>query len=242
MERLQKVIAQSGVCSRRKAEELIKEGKVRVNSHVVSELGVKVNSDDIIEVEGKRLKLEKKEYYILNKPKSVISSTKDQFDRLSVVDLIPSKSRIFPIGRLDYDTTGLLLLTNDGEFANLLMHPSSKIEKTYVVVLDGILNLGQIKALEQGVKIDGVMTLPAKLKLISKDEKKNTSKVKITIFEGKNHQVKKMFNAVGLNVKKLHRESYSEFDLNGLASGDYRKIKQEDIEELKRIIKDKKRK
>lgn len=242
MERLQKVIAQSGVCSRRKAEELIKEGKVRVNSHVVSELGVKLSPSDIIEVNGKRLKLEKKEYYILNKPKGVISSTKDQFDRLSVVDLIPSKNRLFPIGRLDYDTTGLLLLTNDGEFANLLMHPSSKVEKTYIVALDGILNINQIKALENGVKIDGVMTLPAKLKLVSKDEKKNTSKVKITIFEGKNHQVKKMFNAVGLNVKKLHRESYSEFDLNGLASGDYRKIKLEDIEELKRIIKDKKRK
>lgn len=240
MERLQKMIAQSGVCSRRKAEELIVDNKVKVNGEVVNTLGTKVGFDDIIEVNGKRLKLEKKEYFILNKPKEVISSTKDQFDRTSVVDLIPTaKTRIFPIGRLDYDTTGLIILTNDGELANLMMHPSSRIEKSYVAVVKGSLSKKAIMALEKGVEIDGYKTRPAKVKILEKDDKRDIHKIRITISEGKNHQVKKMCAAVGLDVKKLHRDRYSEFDLNNLPSGEYRKIKTSDIEELKYIIKNK---
>ena len=229
MERLQKVIANSGICSRRKAEELIKEGRVKVNNIIVRELGVKVSSKDKIKVDDKELSKENKVYYLLNKPRGVITSVNDEKSRKTVVDLIPCRERIYPVGRLDYDTTGVLLLTNDGDFANILMHPNDKVEKVYVVKVRGIIKGDSINELKSGVVIDGVKTEKAKVKLRRTDYKSNTSFLTVTIHEGRNHQVKKMFEAVGFPVLKLKREREFIFDLSGLKSGEYRKLTPKEV-------------
>ena len=229
MERLQKVIAQSGVTSRRKAEELITSGKVKVNGNIVTELGTKVSSKDKIEVNNQIIEKEPKEYYILNKPRGYITSTSDEHHRKTVIDLIPTKARIYPVGRLDYDTTGLLLLTNDGEFANILMHPSEKVEKVYMAKLNGIIKGEQINKLKNGVKIDGVVVKASRVKLKKVNEKNNTCMVQITIHEGKNHQVKKMFESVGYMVEKLKREKVAFFNLKDLQSGEYRKLTPKEV-------------
>lgn len=225
MERLQKVIANLGYCSRRHAEELIKEGKVLVNGQVITELGTKVKSSDSISVEGNILDNNKNyEYYLLNKPRGVVTTTNDEFGRKTVLDLVISSNRIYPVGRLDYDTTGVLLLTNDGNLANKLMHPSSNIEKTYIAKIEGVMNPTSIMKLKKGVVIDGYKTRPAKVKVKSIDKKMNKSIVQITITEGKNHQVKNMFEAVGHKVLKLKREKYAIFDVEDLKVGEYRKL------------------
>ncbi len=229
MERLQKVVANSGICSRRKAEELIKEGRVKVNNIVVKELGVKVSSKDKIKVDDKELSKENKVYYLLNKPRGVITSVNDEKRRKTVVDLIPCRERIYPVGRLDYDTTGVLLLTNDGDFANILMHPNDKVEKVYVVKVRGIIKGDSINELKRGVVIDGVKMEQAKVKLKRTDYKSNTSFLTVTIHEGRNHQVKKMFETVGFPVLKLKREREFIFDLSGLKSGEYRKLTPKEV-------------
>lgn len=232
MERLQKIIALSGYCSRRKAEELIKRGLVKVNGEVVSELGVKAAPSDQISVEGNVLEKELKEYILLYKPRGVVSTTNDEHKRKTVVDLIDSSNRLYPIGRLDYDTTGLIILTNDGEFANLIMHPKNKIEKVYVAKINGILNAPTMAKLKSGVIIDGVKTAPAKLKILDFDKAKGYSIVQLIIHEGKNHQVKKMFEAVGFTVIKLKRESVSFLTLAGLSPGEYRRLNPKEIKKL----------
>lgn len=232
MMRLQKAIAQSGVCSRRKAEELIKEGKVKVNNKVVTELGSKVSGADEIRVNDKIIRNDRLEYYVLYKPKSVISSTSDEKGRTTVIDLIKSKARLYPIGRLDYDTTGIIMISNDGAFANLMMHPANKIEKTYIVYLDGVITPEQLRKLEQGVIVDGRKTARAKAKILNKDLEYQNSKIRLTINEGRNHQVKKMIEAVGLQVKRLHRETYGIIDLKGLVPGMYRELKKNEVEQL----------
>lgn len=238
MERLQKVIANLGYCSRRKAEELIKKGKVLVNGNIVTELGTKVKNSDTIEVEGNILDNNKNyEYYILNKPRGVVTTTNDEHGRKTVIDLIDSSTRIYPIGRLDYDTTGLLLLTNDGELANKLMHPSFKIDKTYIAKIEGIISPISIKKLRSGVVIDGYKTRPARVKVKSIDKKTNKSIVEITISEGKNHQVKKMFEAVGHQVLKLKREKYAIFDIKDLKVGEYRKLTFKEVSVLYSLVK-----
>ena len=238
MERLQKVIANLGYCSRRKAEELIKDGKVLVNGNVVKELGTKVKSSDTIEVEGNILDNNKNyEYYILNKPRGVVTTTNDEHGRKTVIDLIDTSTRIYPIGRLDYDTTGLLLLTNDGELANKLMHPSFKIDKTYIAKIEGIISPISIKKLRSGVVIDGYKTRPARVKVKSIDKKTNKSIVEIIISEGKNHQVKKMFEAVGHPVLKLKREKYAIFDIKDLKVGEYRKLTFKEVSVLYSLVK-----
>lgn len=238
MERLQKVIANLGYCSRRKAEELIKEGKVLVNGNIVTELGTKVKNSDTIEVEGNILDNNKNyEYYILNKPRGVVTTTNDEHGRKTVIDLIDTSTRIYPIGRLDYDTTGLLLLTNDGELANKLMHPSFKIDKTYIAKIEGIISPISIKKLRSGVVIDGYKTRPARVKVKSIDKKTNKSIVEITISEGKNHQVKKMFEAVGHQVLKLKREKYAIFDIKDLKVGEYRKLTFKEVSVLYSLVK-----
>lgn len=238
MERLQKVIANLGYCSRRKAEELIAEGKVKVNGMTIREMGVKVKNSDTIQVENTILDNNKNyEYYILNKPKGVVSTTSDELGRKTVIDLIDTKTRIYPIGRLDYDTTGLLLLTNDGVLANKLMHPSSNIYKTYVARVDGIVNGYDIKRLKDGVMIDGIKTARCRVKLKSVDAKKEKSIVELTIHEGKNHQVKKMFESLGYRVSKLKREKYANMDLTGLKTGEYRKLSNKEIAILYSLIK-----
>lgn len=238
MERLQKVIASLGYCSRRKAEELILEGKVRVNGKVIRELGTKANYDDDIVVENKVLNNDKSyEYYLLNKPRGVITSTSDELDRKVVTDFVNTNARIYPVGRLDYDTTGVLLLTNDGELANLLMHPSNEIEKVYVARIEGIISGYAIKLLRAGVLIDGVRTSRARVKLRSFDKKTNKSIVELTIHEGKNHQVKRMFEAVGYRVDKLKRERYGFLDLTGLRSGECRRLTVKEVKRLYSLVK-----
>lgn len=238
MERLQKVIANMGYCSRRKAEELILKGEVYVNGELVQELGTKVDVNDKIVVEGVTLnKKTKFEYYLLNKPRGVICSAKDEKGRKVVTDLIDTKERIYPVGRLDYDTTGLLILTNDGDLANLLMHPSNDIEKTYLAVIEGIMTTEEIYKLKDGVVIDGIKVIPKRVKIKKRDEVKNKEKVEITIVEGRNHIVKKMFEAVGHPVAKLTRERLAFLDVKGLQSGDYRYLSMNEVKRLKALKK-----
>ena len=230
MERLQKVIASSGLASRRKAEEMITSGRVKVNGKVITELGTKVTGKEEIEVDGKLLIKEKKEYYLLNKPRGVITSTSDEKGRTTVVDLIETEARIYPVGRLDYDTTGALLLTNDGDFANILMHPKNKVDKVYLAKLKGIIKGEQINQLKNGVRLDGVLVKGTRVKLKKIDPEKNTSMVEITIHEGKNHQVKRMFESVGFKVDKLTRERIGIFQLTGLQSGQYRELTPKEVQ------------
>lgn len=232
MERLQKVIAESGYASRRKAEELIKAGKVYVNGNKVTEMGFKVSGNDLIDINGKPLKKEDKEYYLLNKPRGVVTTTSDDKNRKTVTDLIETPKRIYPIGRLDYDTTGVLLLTNDGELTNILNHPSSEVSKIYVAKIDGIVEPFKVKKLEQGVIIDGVKTSKAKIRIKKLDKKNNASYIEITIHEGKNHQVKKMFESIGYKVTKLKREKYAFLDVKSLKSGEYRRLTTKEVKSL----------
>lgn len=232
MERLQKIIASSGYCSRRKAEELIKKGLVFVDGEKVTELGTKVSEKASISINGSVLAKENKEYYLLYKPVGVVTTTNDEKKRKTVVDLINTTKRIYPVGRLDYDTTGVLLLTNDGDFANILMHPSNQIDKVYLAKIDGILGKNELQALRNGVLIDGFKTAPAKVKIKQYSKSSNISLIEITIHEGKNHQVKKMFEAVNHKVIKLKRESVGFFDLKGLKAGEYRRLT---IKEVKKV-------
>ncbi len=237
MERLQKIIANLGYCSRRKAEELISKGKVKVNGNIIRELGTKVGSSDSIEVEGVILdKARAFEYYLLYKPRGVITSASDDKGRKTVVDLINTKTRIYPVGRLDYDTTGILLLTNDGELTNLLTHPSSNIDKEYIAKVEGIIDGYSVKKLRDGIVIEGVKTSKAKVKLRKINKKNNTCIVELVIHEGKNHQIKKMFEAVGYNVSKLKREKYANLNLEGLKAGEYRKLTFKEVTRLYSLV------
>ena len=230
MERLQKVIANSGYCSRRKAEELILEGKVFVNGSVIRELGTKVSHDDEIEVDGLSIKKDHNyEYYLLYKPRGVVTTTNDDKGRKTVVDLIDITARIYPVGRLDYDTTGVLLLTNDGVFANGLMHPANEIDKVYIAKVEGILSGYDVKMLKSGIMIDGRKTAKCHVKVRSVDKKKNTCIVELVIHEGRNHQVKKMIEAVGKKVIKLKRERFGIFDLSGLKASEYRRLTAKEV-------------
>ena len=239
MERVQKVIANLGYASRRGAEELIKNGKVLINDEVAS-LGDKVSSSDVIKIDGviiDKTKSNDKVYYLLNKPRFVVTTSKDELGRKTVVDLIDEDKRIYPVGRLDYDTTGVLLLTNDGELANKLMHPASKIDKVYIAKVEGILTGYDVKRLRNGVVINGYKTSKCRVKLKSIDKNKNTCFVEIIIHEGKNHQVKKMIEAVGKKVLKLRRERYAFFDLKGLKVGEYRKLSNKEIAVIYSMVK-----
>ena len=233
MERLQKVIAMKGYCSRRKAEELIQKGKVKVNGELITTMGYKVSVNDFIEVEGNPLdEVEDKVYYLLNKPRGVVTTSSDEKGRKTVVDLIETKKRIYPVGRLDYDTTGLIILTNDGELTNYLIHPKNKIEKVYVAKIKGIVTKEELGKLCKGVTIDGYKTSKAKAKILKIDKKKNTSVVELIIHEGKNHQVKKMFEAIGYEVLKLKRESIAFLTLDGVKPGDYRELSIKEVKKL----------
>ncbi len=232
MERLQKLIAQSGYCSRRKAEEEIQKGHVTVNGEIVREMGVQVSSSDQVMINGILLKKEEKEYILLNKPRGVVTTTSDDKHRKTVLDLIDTNKRLYPVGRLDYDTTGILLLTNDGELSNLMMHPKNQIDKVYIAKVDGILTGEAINSLKKGIVLDGKKTAPAKVKIRKKDLKKKTCMVELTIHEGRNHQVKRMFEAVGYRVEKLKRERISFLDLKGLNSGEYRYLNPKEVKKL----------
>lgn len=233
MERLQKVIASYGYASRRKAEDLIRHGKVLVNGKVITELGTKVLANDIISIDGVIINKDvKHEYYLLNKPRQVISSVEDKLGRITVRDLINTEARIYPVGRLDYDTTGLIILTNDGDFANMLMHPSYEIEKTYVAKINKVLDKDDINKLKKGIVIDNRKVDIKRFKVRKKDVEKNTSIVELTIVEGRNHIVKKIFESMRIDVIKLSRVSYAILTLDGLKSGEYRKLSIKEIKKL----------
>lgn len=233
MERLQKVIASYGYASRRKAEDLIRHGKVLVNGKVITELGTKVLANDIISIDGVIINKDvKHEYYLLNKPRQVISSVEDKLGRITVRDLINTEARIYPMGRLDYDTTGLIILTNDGDFANMLMHPSYEIEKTYVAKINKVLDKDDINKLKKGIVIDNRKVDIKRFKVRKKDVEKNTSIVELTIVEGRNHIVKKIFESMRIDVIKLSRVSYAFLTLDGLKSGEYRKLSIKEIKKL----------
>lgn len=235
MIRLQKFIAESGYSSRRKAEELIVKGKVRVNDKVITELGTKINPTDIVIINGVKLEKEDKEYYLFNKPRGVVSTTSDDKKRKTIIDYFEGDKRLYPVGRLDYDTTGLIIVTNDGEFANLLTHPKNDIEKVYIAKVTPIIKGEHIRALKQGIMLDGTLTIPDRVKL--KTTEKNTSIVEITIHEGKNRVVKRMFESIGFEVLKLTRIRIAFLTLEGLISGKKRKLKPKEIKKLYSYIK-----
>ena len=234
MERVQKVISNLGYESRRNAEKLIMDGKVLINGHVAS-LGDKVKDSDEIRVNGvilDRKNNQNKVYYLLNKPRGVVSTSNDDKGRKTVIDLIDTSLRIYPVGRLDYDTTGAILLTNDGELTNLLLHPKNEIEKVYLAKIKGIITGSDIHKLKSGVMIDSKKTSSALVKLKSYDKKTNTSMVLITIHEGHNHQVKKMFLSIGYEVLKLTRLKFAFLDVKNLKSGEYRMLTPKEVKKL----------
>lgn len=222
--RLQKYLAECGVASRRKAEELISQGRVQVNGMIVTEMGKKVHRQDEIHVDGKLVRKEEKKVYIaLNKPVGYISSVKDQFGRPTVLDLVKDiNERVFPVGRLDYDTSGLLLVTNDGDFTYRFTHPKHEIKKVYEALVKGIPKREDIIRFEQGLRIDDYLSSPAKFKILKSD--KETSTVEITIHEGKNRQVRKMCDKIGCPVLELKRIAIGKVSLGSLKEGSWRNL------------------
>ena len=231
-ERLQKYMAGCGIASRRKCEEIILEGKVKVNGNTVSELGVKVNPlTDIVEYDGKVIKKEEHKVYImLNKPEGYISSVKDEKDRPTIMDIVKVKERVYPIGRLDYDSSGLLLLTNDGDVYNKIIHPREELIKKYVVVVKGEISKKDIERFEVGIDIGGYITAPASLEVISYDSFKDISTIEVGIHEGKNRQIRKMCAALNHEVLALKRISVGKLKLGYLKRGEYRELKKDEIE------------
>lgn len=233
--RLQKRIAQAGIASRRKAEELIRMGQVKVNGVVVTEMGVLVSVHDLIEVSGQVIEKEDLRYYLLNKPSKVISSVKDEHNRTTVIDLIDDKdNRIYPVGRLDYYSTGLIILTNDGEFANILTHPSSQITKEYHVRVEGILTQEAIAQVRKGLTTKEDNYLPAKIFNIRPDQAKNYTHFDIELIEGKNRQIRKMFKFLGFEVQKLHRQRIGPITLEKLNPGQFRVLKPYEVKQLEK--------
>jgi len=234
LERLQKVMAASGVASRRKSEELIVAGVVKVNGKIVKELGMKVSPRDKIEVNGVPIHKENHVYILMNKPRGCVTTVKDEFERKTVLDLIGTKisERIYPVGRLDYDTAGVLLLTNDGDFANKMMHPRAHIPKTYLARVKGIATKNTLKPLLKGVKIEDYITAPAVFQIISVDSENDSTLVELTIHEGRYHQVKLMFEAVGHPVKRLRRDRFAFLDANGVEQGKFRHLTKNEVREL----------
>ncbi len=234
MERLQKVMAQAGVASRRKSEELIVAGKVKVNGVVTTELGTRVSTTDRVEVEGVQLVKEQNVYYLLYKPKGVISTANDEKGRKTVVDFFPEiAERIYPVGRLDYDTSGIILMTNDGDFSYLMTHPKFEIKKRYIAKVKGIPRREDLRKLERGIELEDGMTAPANVKTQSVDKKTMTSIIEITIHEGKNRQVRRMFDAIECPVLNLKREEFANLTTRGLNAGEARQLTVHEIKQLR---------
>ena len=233
-ERLQKFLANNGIAARRKCEEYIVDGRVKVNGKVVTQLGVKINPDkDIVEFDGKVVnKSEKKVYILLNKPIGYVTTAKDQFDRPTVLDLVNVDEKVLPVGRLDMYTSGALILTNDGEFIYKVTHPKYEVEKTYTVTVKGIVTQEDVEKLTNGVKIDDYISGKAKVKILKTNEEKNFSRVQITIHEGKNREVRKMCEAIGKKVLALHRRKIGNLDVKNLALGNWRYLTKREVEDL----------
>lgn len=232
--RINKYIAAAGITSRRKADELIADGKVKVNGAVLVNVGYHVEDGDIVEVNGDVIKpANKLVYYLLNKPTGYVTSTADEEGRPVVTELVPDEIRVFPVGRLDYNTSGLLIMTNDGELSNKLIHPSHEFNKTYLARVKGIVSRAEAARLSRGIDIGGFVTSPAEVNLIRHD--KNSTIVEITIHEGKNRQVRRMFKAIGHPVEELCRTHLGNLTIGKLAVGQCRKLSPAEIEYLKRI-------
>ena len=232
--RLQKYMAEAGISSRRKAEELILEGKVKVNGKTINELGIKiVPNKDIVEYNGKKVVLEKEYVYILlNKPIGYVTTVKDQFNRDSILDLVKINKRIVPVGRLDMYTSGAIILTNDGDFVYKVTHPKHEIEKTYTVTIKGLVKDNEVEELKKGVKIEDYTTKPAKVKILKTDEEKNISRLEITIHEGKNRQVRKMCEAIGHKVLALHRSKIAGIGVKDLEIGKWRYLTNKEVKKI----------
>ena len=257
-ERLQKYLANNGVAARRKCEEFIQEGRVKVNGEVVKELGTKINPEkDIIEFDGKVVKLVgKKVYILLNKPIGYVTTVKDQFERPTVLDLVKVEEKVLPVGRLDMYTSGALILSNDGEFINKVTHPRNEVEKTYTVTVKGIVTKEDVEKLQNGVEIQmdklyenedesneesdynpkqkdkTFKTGKAKVKILKTDEEKNISRLQITIHEGKNREVRKMCEAIGKKVLALHRRKIGNLDVKNIELGKWRYLNKKEVEEM----------
>lgn len=232
--RINQYIASAGITSRRKADEMIADGRVRVNGAVLANPGYHVEDGDVVEVDGSRITPEsRKVYYLLNKPAGYVTSTADKEGRPVVTELVPDNIRVFPVGRLDYNTTGLLILTNDGELSNRLMHPSGGFDKKYLVRASGIVTLAEARRLAEGIDIGGFVTSPAEVELIRHD--RNSTVAQITIHEGKNRQVRRMFKAIGHPVLELTRIGLGRLTIGRLAVGQCRKLSPAEVEYLKRV-------
>lgn len=230
--RLQKFLANSGICSRRNAEKLIIEGKVIVNGNIVTELGTKVNPEkDEVLCNGSKVRLEKKHVYVLlNKPIGYVTTVKEQFNRPTVMDLVKEVDvNLLPVGRLDMYTSGALILTNDGDFIYTITHPKNEVEKTYNATVRGIVSKDDVRALEHGVQVEDYTTGKAKVKILKTDEQKNLSRLQITIHEGKNREVRKMCEAVGKPVISLHRARIGNIDVKDLKIGTWRYLSEKEI-------------
>ena len=233
--RLQKFLADSGVASRRKSEEYILDGRIKVNGNIVTELGTKVNpANDIIEFDDIKVNSNNNYVYILlNKPIGVVTTAEDQFGRDTVLDLVKVKERVVPVGRLDMYTSGALILTNDGDFVYKVTHPKHEIVKTYTVTIKGIITKEEVLELEKGVVIDEEYTTkPAKVKILKTDQEKNISRVEIKIHEGKNRQVRKMCNAIGRKVLALHRSKIGNVEVRDMKIGTWRYLNKKEVEEI----------
>lgn len=237
-ERLQKVMAARGVASRRKCEELILAGRVKVNGTVVSELGYKVNEDnDRIEVDGEVLGKQAFKYILLHKPTGFITSASDPQGRKVVTDLVRNvKERVYPVGRLDYDTSGLLLLTNDGDLTNKIAHPRFEIDKVYLATVKGIPSAQALKSLREGIMLEDGMTYPAQAELEKTDPEKNQATIRLTIHEGRNRQVRRMCQAVGHPVIRLKRVQLGFLTLGNLAPGHYRFLEPTEVDKLRKLF------
>lgn len=236
--RLQKYIAQAGIASRRKAEELIAKGQVKVNGKQVKEMGFMVNPGDEVVVNGQLISTEQPlVYYLLNKPRGVVSSSSDDKDRDVVTNYVPSDFRVFPVGRLDRETTGALILTNDGDFAYMLTHPKYDLTKKYRVSVSGKLTYKILMQLEKGVVIEGVDYQGIEFENVTYDSKKNRTQFSVTLHEGKNRQIRKMFSHFGLPVLKLHRFAIGSLEIDDMRIGYYRELKPFEIKTLKQEAK-----
>ncbi|MFW5987942.1 MAG: pseudouridine synthase [bacterium] len=231
MERLQKVMAHAGIAARRKCEEIIEQGRVKVNGKVVTTLGTKVREEDLIKVDGKVITQEKKVYIILNKPTGYITTVDDPEGRKTVLSLVKDvKQRIYPVGRLDFNTSGLLILTNDGELTFKLTHPSHMIDKTYRVQVKGEVKDEDINRLEKGLFLKDGLTAPARVENLKRSN--NCTRFDLTIYEGRNRQVRRMCSHIGYTVLKLKRIKFSFLTLSGIAAGDYRYLSNKEVKKL----------
>ena len=234
-ERLQKFIANQGICSRRKAEEYITSGRIKVNGNVIMELGTKIDpSKDVVEVDGKKISniSGKKVYILLNKPIGYVTTTRDQFNRNTVLDLVNVKEKVLPVGRLDMYTSGAIILSNDGDFIYKITHPKYEVEKTYNVTLKGQVTDEEIEQLRNGVQIENYVTGKAKVKILRIDKEKDLSRVEIIIHEGKNREVRKMCEAIGRKVLALHRTKIGNISVKDLRLGTWRYLKPNEIKSL----------